>query len=249
MIEKTLADISHATGLLSRLPVPWRRFQHVKTGPDSAWAYPVAGAIVGLVATVIGVLAAGLPEGVQAAVILSAMIVVTGAMHEDGLADSFDGLWGGWDRDRRLEIMKDSRIGTYGVLALILSLLIRWGALSALLSAGYGLIALIGVAALSRLPMVALMVWLPPARRSGLSADVGTPPLRSAGVALAVALFLGLVTIGFQVVWLLIAVGVVGTIWAMIAARKIGGQTGDILGASQQISEIAILLTLSVIWT
>ena len=247
VIQKALSDIVNAAGLLSRLPVPWRRFQHVETGSDAAWAYPIAGALIGLVAAMIGGLAGSMPINVQAAIIVTTLIIATGAMHEDGLADSVDGLWGGWDRQRRLEIMKDSRIGAYGVLALILSVLIRWSALAALLSAGMPLYALIGIAALSRVPMVALMTWLPNARNDGLSAQVGAPPATALWLALAVGLIVGVATLGLTTIALMICMGITCLIWALIAKQKIGGQTGDILGATQQISEITILLTLCVL--
>lgn len=248
MFEKIIADIVAASGLLSRLPMPWRRFQYIETGPEAAWAYPIAGAIIGVVALIVGWLSSALPAGLQAALVLATLIVATGAMHEDGLADSADGLWGGWDSARRLEIMKDSRIGTYGVLALCLSIVIRWTALTMVLTSG-GLCALIGIAALSRAPMVALMAWLPRARPDGLSSSVGAPPARIVGLAMLTGVGIGLITMGWAVVAAIIAALAVAFCVAMIAKRKIGGQTGDILGATQQLCEIAILISLVALWT
>ena len=122
-------------------------------------------------------------------------VILTGAMHEDGLADSADGLFGGWTVERRLEIMKDSRIGTYGMLALLLSGLARWAALTALIAAGPIWPVLIAAGALSRAPMAVMMALMPNARQGGLSASTGRPPLPRAalgcGIALAIALPLG----------------------------------------------------------
>ena len=101
-------------------------------------------------------------------------MITTGAMHEDGLADTVDGLWGGWTRDRRLEIMKDSHIGTYGVLALIVSAGLRWSVLAGLLTLGAGPV--VAIAVLSRASMPALMAALPNARGDGLAHKVGAPP-------------------------------------------------------------------------
>ncbi len=107
-------------------------------GALAAWAYPLVGVVVGGLGAVTGALALwlGLPAPLAAGLVLLAMIAVTGALHEDGLADTADGFWGGWDRARRLEIMKDSQIGSYGVIALILSLGLRWSALGVLIAHG-----------------------------------------------------------------------------------------------------------------
>jgi hypothetical protein len=119
-------DISRALGLLSRLPVR----PDGQRGAQSVWAFPIVGLIVALIVgsgAALG-LAMGLAPALAAGLALFLQIMITGAMHEDGLADTFDGLWGGWEAERRLEIMKDSRIGAYGVIALNLSLVMRCAA-------------------------------------------------------------------------------------------------------------------------
>ncbi len=153
-------DLNEALGLLTRLPVPSRG----NRGADAAWAWPVAGALVGLLAAAAAWIALwiGLPVGVAAGVALTAQIMLTGALHEDGLADCADGFWGGSDRQKRLIIMADSQVGSYGVIALCLSLMFRWLLLFSLFEAGHLIGPLIAAAALSRLPMVGLMAWLPP---------------------------------------------------------------------------------------
>ena len=246
--DDTLAtplDILAALGLLTRLPVRIDTARATARGARAAWAWPVAGIAVNGVAALAATvaLALGLPVGVAALLLVTTQIVVTGAMHEDGLADSLDGLWGGWDRTRRLAIMKDSQIGTYGVLGLVLAVLLRWTLWSALLAVTLWPAAL-AIGALSRVPMVALSWALPPAREGGLSRSVGRPD----GAALALAsgltgaiVLLSLGWIAFPVVG---SVAAVTGLWGVIARAKIAGQTGDILGASQQLSEVAALACL-----
>jgi adenosylcobinamide-GDP ribazoletransferase len=188
----------------------------------------------------------GLPAPLSALVSLATLIVITGALHEDGLADTADGFWGGWDKTRRLEIMKDSRIGAFGVIALFLGLSARWGALWMLYTASptTAAAAVLVAATGSRAMMSAVMSELPNARDDGLSARVGDVGRRTAGIAIAIAAFIGFVFAGWG--------GLAGLIWAgllvwglaAIARQKIGGRTGDTLGATQQLAEIAILFSL-----
>lgn len=244
-------DFPAALGLLSRLPVPVDMVRAQARGAQAAWAYPLVGLLLGLLAALMGRLALGLglPPALVAIVILASLILMTGAMHEDGLADSADGLWGGWERGRRLEIMKDSHIGTYGVLALGLSLIARWAALTALIEGGVLFASVMAAACLSRVPMVVLMAALPQARADGLSAKVGQPGARTVWLALALGAAFGLLMIGGSVFVVIFWLAIVGLTVALIAKSKIGGQTGDILGAMQQLSEIAVLAVLASAWT
>ncbi len=179
------------------------------------------------------------------------MATTTGGLHEDGLSDFADGLGGGSDRAKMLAIMRDSRIGSYGALALFLALALRVGALATLLDRT-GLAAataLVFAAAVSRVAALLPMVLLPPARSDGLSAAVGRPgraALVTAAVTVlflaALALPLGLSAAG------LIAMAVLAGLAALavtgLAARRLGGQTGDVIGACQQAAEILALLGL-----
>jgi adenosylcobinamide-GDP ribazoletransferase len=138
--------------------------------------------------------------------------------------------------------MKDSQIGTYGVIALIGTLGLKWIALSALLSTGNWGLALLGAAVASRAAMVCVMYVLPNARPSGLSQQTGKPPLPAVATAAGIgfiALLFGLASLAAVGVVLVV---VITTAWIAIAKAKIGGQTGDVLGATQQIVEITILL-------
>lgn len=234
MPERDLfADLRAALGLLTRLPVA------VTTAPDprAAWAWPLAGALVGALAALAGGfgMALGVVPGVAAALVLAVEAAATGGLHEDGLADCADGFWGGRDPARRLEIMKDSRVGSYGVLGLGLVLLARWAALTALLTVGdWG--AVIAAAAMSRAPMAVLMAALPNARGSGLSASHGVPPVEVAATGVALALGLGLILAGASVLPMALAMAAATGGVALVARAKIGGQTGDVLGAAQQLA-------------
>lgn len=242
-------DVAAATGLLSRLPVPVDTDLATRRGARGAWAYPIAGLAIGIVAASVGQIAIwlGLGPMLVAGLVIATLVVITGALHEDGLSDAADGLWGGWTAERRLEIMKDSRIGAYGVLALMIVVALRWQALGGIIQSGALWGPVLAVAIASRAPMVWMMAALPNARDNGLSHSVGRPSLNAAYIAL---------TIGV-VASLFVAGGLVGVIWvagttaaiAMIARTKIDGQTGDILGATQQVSEVVLLLAISVALT
>ncbi|MFN4129722.1 MAG: adenosylcobinamide-GDP ribazoletransferase [Paracoccaceae bacterium] len=232
-----MADLASAFGLLSRLPFPQTRHHR----PHAAWAWPLVGLVVGGLATGMGwaAMAVGLPVGLAAALVLAVGAMTTGALHEDGLADTADGLFGGWTRERRLEIMKDSHIGSYGTLALLLASLATWSAIAALLDGG-AYAAIMAAGALSRAPMALIMALMPQARAGGLSHSVGRPPVWVALVAAAVALLIA-APLGLLAGAMAAAAGSAALAVALLARARIGGQTGDILGASQQMASLAAL--------
>lgn len=239
-----LRDIPAAFGLLTRLPVRVNTELATKRGAAAAWAYPIVGGVVGALAALTGVtaLAIGLPPAAASLLVIASQVILTGAMHEDGLADCADGFWGGWERSRRLAIMKDSHIGTYGVAALTLSLMLRWVAISALTAtAGFATV-LIAAGLISRASMVVMMALMPHARDTGLSHAVGRPSRKTALIALVIAVTACLFAVGATTVTIVVVATLAGLGWAVIAKTKINGQTGDVLGALQQITEIAILL-------
>ena len=211
----------------------------------AVWAFPIAGVLVGLVGAVIYALAhrLGLPPWPAAALTLAATGAATGCLHEDGLADTADGFGGGETRERKLEIMRDSRIGTYALCALTLSLLIRASALASLADPALVAAALIAAHAGARATMPLLMFFVAPARSDGLSFAAGRP----AGERVAVAAGLGVLvlagSLGLRLALeaatlLLIAIALM----ARLSLRQIGGQTGDVLGALEQVSEAIVLL-------
>lgn len=242
-------DLAIALGLLTRLPLPALAFPEAdaRRPGQAAWAYPLVGlAVAGAGVAAAGLLnGLGLPAAIQALFVLVVTVILTGAIHEDGLADCADGFWGGWTRAQRLEIMKDSQIGTYGVIALVLTLILRWQLIAALIDAGALAAALIPAAMSSRAAMVWIMVRLPHARDTGLSRQTGTPPTAALAGAIAIGLLAALFTAGWLAVIVFGAVLTLGM--GGLARAKIGGQTGDVLGATQQIVEIGILLATSAV--
>jgi adenosylcobinamide-GDP ribazoletransferase len=240
-IPDPTGQIIAAFGLLTRLPLP----SHAPVGGQAAWAWPLVGAVVGGIAGLAGWAAQGLGAGVAAAVMLGVQALVTGAMHEDGLADTADGLGGGWSREQRLAIMKDSHVGSYGVLALVLVGLARWSALAALMTGAGVIAAAVAAGAISRAAMAVMMAAMPPARRGGLAAAVGRPSARVAALAMVAALVIAGLAAGpgAAISATLLAVIPCAAL-ALAAALRIGGQTGDILGAGQQLAETAVLAAL-----
>lgn len=236
-----LHDLLSAFGLLTRLPLP----QTTRHRANAAWCWPLVGLGVGAVALGIGWLGlqAGVAPGTAAALTMGAGVMVTGALHQDGLADTADGLFGGWTPERRLDIMKDSHIGSYGTLALIIVSLALWSALGGLVAAE-DWVAIAAAAALSRAPMAVTMAALPNARKAGLSSSVGRPSRGAAAIAvvLAVLICVGLTQDLRQTLAMVVACAVASLWVAVTAQRKIGGQTGDILGATQQLSLVAALI-------
>ncbi len=236
-------DLAAATALLTRLPV--RHPPHAN--PDAAWAWPVIGGVVGALSGGLGLAAwaLGATPAVAAALVLAAQLALTGALHEDGLADCADGL-GGRDRERRLAIMRDSRIGTFGACALVLSLLLRWSLLATALVQGNLVAVALAAGLASRAPMAVAMRWLPPARPDGLSRSTGRP---GPGAALLGAAIAGGTLALWGVHGLAAAILIVGVLWSVgrAARARIGGQTGDMLGAVQQLSEIAVLAALTAV--
>lgn len=235
------------TGLAFLTRLPLVHSQPVMGGDvaRASWTFPVIGAGVGAFGALIYWFAhgLGLPAFVCAALAVAATLLVTGGLHEDGLADTADGFGAGATPERKLESMRDSQIGTYGVAALILSFLLRVGAIASLAEPGLAALALIAAHAGARATLPVFMRRVPRARLDGLSADAGEPPQQSSAIAVAIGLVVLLLCLGFSAtliaaVLLAAALGLM----AWLCLRQIGGQTGDVLGALEQVSEILILL-------
>jgi adenosylcobinamide-GDP ribazoletransferase len=189
---------------------------------------------------------AGVPPWPAAALAVAATLGVTGALHEDGLADTADGFGGGTTREDKLAIMRDSRIGTYGVCALILSFVIRVGALASLADPAAVAAALIGAHAAARALLPLLMFFLPPARSEGLSHAAGSPARETAAAGAVLGFLILIGCIGFAPAAVTaIALAIVLAIIARLSAAQIGGQTGDVCGALEQVGEIAVLVVAS----
>jgi len=256
--QAVAGDLAHCVRFYSRLPVPalpWEQDAHALPNfPRLVRVIPLAGLLLGLVpaATMIVALLLDLGPWLSAMLAVAAMVLATGALHEDGLADVADS-FGATTRDRRLEIMRDSRIGSFGATALFLALALRIGALAEIVSradAAAAVAAILITASLSRTAGLMPLVFLPPARRDGLSHAVGQPARDTfwlaAGIAGAIAVvvgaFAGLPPFGIALT--IVLSGLAGLALTGFAARHLGGQTGDIVGAAQQVAEIAALIGL-----
>jgi adenosylcobinamide-GDP ribazoletransferase len=170
-------------------------------------------------------------------------MATTGALHEDALADTADGFGGGQTREQKLDIMRDSRTGTYGVCALALSILLRVSALASLADPALVVPALIAAHAAARAVMPAFMLFVPPARRDGLSFAAGRPPGWSAAAAAVVGILVTAICLGpARAAVAAILLLIVLALMARLSLRQIGGQTGDTLGALEQAGEIIVLL-------
>lgn len=247
-----IGQFAAAWTLLSRLPWPFAVPRDLSAIGRGVWAFPIVGAMLGALGGGVFWMAReiGLPALVAAALAIGFLAVATGALHEDGLADTADGFGGGRSREAKLAIMRDSRKGTYGVLALVIVTLLRVGALAALAGA-QGFAALIAAAALGRGFAALPMSLLPAARADGLGRGAGRAPGFAACLALILAVAAAtLAAAGYALPWRALGYAVAGAFFAVLfvslmAARQIGGSTGDVLGAAILAGEAAALVALA----
>ena len=208
-------------------------------------AFPIVGLGVGLAGAVVLVVAkwAGLGGFVAAVLAISTTIAATGALHEDGLADAADGFGAGRDREAKLAIMRDTRLGAFAVLALAISLMLRVGALDGIDGSFAAAAALIAAASFSRAVLPAVMAGLEHARPHGLAVTAGKPPQESVIVSLVLGAVFVLFLLGPETGFVALLCGAATAVGlAALAQAKLGGFTGDVLGAIQQGTEIAVLL-------
>lgn len=239
-------DFKLAFGFLTRVPGPFSLAAAPGELGRALRLAPLVGLVVGVCGALVASIAAGglgLPPLPAALLTVGATIWITGALHEDGLADVADGFGGAFERSRKLAIMRDSRIGAYGVLALILSIGLRAAALAALTGPEVASAVLIAAHSLSRGLLPLVMLVLVPARDDGLAAAAGRPGPADALTGLLLGLLLAaLAAGGVMALSLGLAALVAAAVTGLIALRQIGGYTGDVLGAVQQTAEIAVLL-------
>ena len=248
-------DTARALGFLTRFPIPGHYFEGgAQPVSQASGAFPLAGLIAALPAALFLLIAPWLtvPPLLAAVIAVAISIGVCGALHEDGLADTADGLFGGKDTLDRLDVMKDSRNGTFGTLALVLSLAVRIAALAAIasessLSAAF---ALLCASAASRTALVWHWFELPNARPGGTADQAGTPDRGQLNFALVtgmpLAFFLAFLAAGIDSVVLMASLIALSAIFFVRLCReKIGGHTGDTLGAAAQIAEISALIALA----
>jgi adenosylcobinamide-GDP ribazoletransferase len=240
----TMKGFVAALQFLTRVPV--------RGGGDEPTAvvwFPVVGALIG---AAVGGAAAGLgeilPAAVAAAVAVLLGVVVTGAFHEDGLADTADALPGGWTREQRMEILQDPRHGSYGVAALCGSILLRVVAVAALVADGPAttFTALVAAHTLARGAAVATMAAVALAKPDGLGAGYARSVTTGrAVVGGLVAVAIAALATGWWVGPLAVAAAAAAALVALWARRAIGGITGDVLGAIEQVAECAVLVVIA----
>jgi adenosylcobinamide-GDP ribazoletransferase len=240
-------DLRIATALLTRVPMPH---------PDGATpagltraqrAFPLVGAMIGIVVGLVDLwlLRLGVPALTAAALALGAGAALTGALHEDGLADVGDGFGGGRDRAAKLLIMRDSRLGTYGTLLLLVVFATRWSALASV-PANYVIPGLIVAHALGRAAIPVLAANMPFARADGLGKSAGRPRAVDAGIAVALAVVVALLCLPVKLAVLAIVLtALAAAATAALAYRQIGGVTGDVFGAAEQVAETLVLVMLA----
>jgi adenosylcobinamide-GDP ribazoletransferase len=246
---RPFAELIFSMSFLTRLPIPFARTLDPPPLSQSMRLFAVAGGMIGAIngLVYVGLLFLHVPPLMSAAITLLIGLMINGGLHEDGLADSADGLFGGKTREQRLAIMRDSRIGSYGAMALITCLLARAGALLTLSDLPpLTIIAILAAAASFSRVMVVDLVWATrPARNDGLSVFAGQPQRSTAlfaivtGAALAICAGL-LIKQESGVIAVLAAAAVTGLV-RYYAIKLIGGQTGDICGATQILTELVML--------
>lgn len=243
-----MRDLAIAFVFFTRLPI---RVDGDVSAADIARAsryYPLVGLAVGLwIGLVYATMGFFFPPLLAATLAALAGAIATGAFHEDALGDVADGFGGGFTRERKLEIMKDSRHGTYGVLAMVFALLLRVQAI-AMLPLGLAVAAVAASHALSRTGIVWMLWRLPVARAEGLGADAHRLSWREPVMASILGLAIALTLVG--PIWAAAAglAAVLATlVVSKVSMRQVQGITGDVLGSAQQVAELFALLTLGVL--
>jgi adenosylcobinamide-GDP ribazoletransferase len=246
------SDLVAAFMLLSRLPVA--RLGRFVAPPNLArciWVFPIVGLVVNGTGGLVYWLAhiASMPPFLAAAWTLVATLIITGGFHEDGLADAVDGFGGGATPARKLEIMRDSRIGTYGATALFLSLIVRTAGIAALSQPRVVLTALILAGMLGRSAMILVLLLLGPARAEGIGASVGRTQPMSATIGLGLGVLASFLLLPAFPATAAVVLGFGSAlVLASIAARQLGGHTGDVLGAAEVLAECVVLTLISSIF-
>jgi len=248
-LAERASDLQTVLAFATRLPLP----DTVPHAPlvRALRMLPMAGAIIGAASALFYVLgsAIGLQSPLAAAAALGFQAWLTRGLHEDGLADFADGIGGGSSRERKLAIMRDSRIGTYGACALAVSLMLRWSAVAAIEHPAPAAAALIAAHAAARGALPSFMRLVPLARADGLAAGAAGVSWENGSVAallglIALAAAFGPRTAAVAFVLLLVA----ALLMARLCIQQVGGQTGDVIGALEQVNEILILMTAAIVF-
>lgn len=241
LVKDAWHDIKYCMALLTRIPVELDENTLGQRRAAATWAFPVVGVMIASLSVLVCYGATlYLSPTIAVCLLLLTSIYLTGALHEDGLADCADGFWGGRYRKKRLRIMKDSATGVYGTLALILFVTLRAVCYFEIIGSGH-LLALIPIIATSRLWMTLAMGLVPSAKEDGIGHAVGKPDSVTMATASLLAITVALIVSPIALLACL-AGGIGAALAADLARKKIGGYTGDVLGAIQQMAEVTALI-------
>jgi adenosylcobinamide-GDP ribazoletransferase len=241
--KQLIDDLRVGIAFLTRLPMPHPDGASSPNFLRAHRVFPLVGAAMGgmIGLSYLGLLATNIPTFGAASLALGVGALLTGGLHEDGLADLADGFGGGRDKAAKLEIMRDSRLGTFGALVLLVAFAAKLSALADL-PLGAVLPSLITAHAVARAPMTFMAMIMPNARTDGLSAAAGRPSIATA-IAAVVAATVSIVALPWtEALGSVLAAAGGALAIGVLAQRQIGGQTGDVLGAAEQVGEIAVLL-------
>jgi len=249
LVSTRLTEAATAIRFLTRLPVPGAGDHRPDALAHAAWAFPIAGIVVGGLAGIalwVSAAAFHLHPIASSLIAVGVAAWVSGGLHEDGLADTADGFGGGHDRPSKLRIMRDHHIGTFGVLALIIGVGLRAAALASFVGPGYALAGVIVACGVSRSIIPIVMALLPSVQADGLSRAAGRPTALSCVISLLIAAAAVLIIAGPAALIPTLVAALLGALAvAALAKRQIGGQTGDILGAAEQVAQICALFALT----
>ncbi|NOU05800.1 MAG: adenosylcobinamide-GDP ribazoletransferase [Hyphomicrobiaceae bacterium] len=246
LLRARLNDVILAVTLLTRLPMPPATRGDNDALAAAIWVYPLVGAMVGALGGAAFLIARhlGLPADVASWLAIATMVLTTGCFHEDGLADFWDGIGGGHTVERKLEIMRDSRIGSYGGAAMIMMFGIRAAMIAALARASgdaSAALALVAAGLLGRSAITVVLTTTKAARLDGLAVAAQAPPAKASAAALAMSLLIFAIVPMQAGVAAIAASVLVALVMADLMRRQIGGYTGDALGATEIKVELAAL--------
>lgn len=245
LIRREFAALRAALMFFTRLPVPSSAQHDPEDLQRAAAWFPLVGWVVGAVAAAVWWAAAQVwTPALASGLSLAATLLLTGAFHEDGFADVCDGFGGGYTKERVLEIMRDSRVGAFGAIGVVVMLGLKWQAVAALPVTGFtGAAVIFAGHTVSRAASVSLMAVLPYVREeAGKAKPLAT---QLSGGRLLVALLCGVAPLALLPLWSGCAVAGVLFVWFLLVAwfrRRLGGYTGDCLGAAQQVTEVVFYL-------
>ena len=241
-------EVRLCLGFLTRIPVFTVEYSKHSSLAAASWAFPVVGVVIGLVGMIVLWLTEmfGLAAQLSALLAIAFMTILTGALHENGLAKTADGFGVTGDADQRLSVMNDRQLGVFGGVALVVIFCGRWLALGDLVAISFsdGIAAMIAAAAISRGVLPFVMHAAPDTNTEGLNFAADRPEARPAWIALAIAAAVGLFAFGFAgTILVLLVAAIVTFVIVKMAQKSFGGVNADVLGAIQLLAEIAVLVT------